>query len=120
MADNYLINDDTIKLADGREAALADKIMQVADFGEVLVVLIDCMVTNRNIFGINQTGEQIWQIKEQPAVNNGNPCTRLERRGEQAFVSTWDGLELLIEPLTGRIIKERRERGVRTDWVDPS
>lgn len=120
MADNYLINDDTVKLPDGREITFAGKIMQVADFGEVLVVLIDWMVTNRNVFGINQAGEQLWQIEEQQAINSGNPCTFLERCGEHAFVGTWDGLELLIEPLTGRVIKERRERGITTEWVDPS
>lgn len=117
---NYIVDEDSIESPDGRRLTMQGKIVQVADFGEVLVILIDWMATNRNVFGVNQAGEQIWQIEEQPAVNSGNPCTFLERRGEHAFVGTWDGLELLIEPLTGRIIKERRERGITTEWVDPS
>lgn len=117
---NYLINDDTIKLADGREIALADNIQQSVEFDNAIVVLIDWMATNRNVFGISQEGNRLWQIEEQPAINNGNPCTRLERQGEYLLVGTWDGLELLIEPLTGKVIKERRERGITTEWVDPS
>lgn len=114
---NYIVNEDSIELPGGERLTMPGKIVQVADFGEAFVVLIDWMATNRNVFGVNQTGEQIWQIEEQPAVNNGNPCTRLERRGSHAFVGTWDGLELLIEPFTGQIIKERRERGITTEWV---
>lgn len=115
----FTISDNSIGLADGRQVTFAGKILQTVNFDNVVVVLIDWMVTNRNVFAISETGNQLWQIEEQPAIHNGNPCTFLEGGGEYAFVSTWDGLELLIEPLTGRIVKERRERGITTEWVDP-
>lgn len=117
---NYIVNDNSIEFTDGQRLILPGKIFQVADFGEAIVVLIDWMITNRNVYGINQDGKQSWQIEEQPAIHKDNACTYLERRGEYAFVGTWDGLELLVEPLTGQIIKERRERGITTEWVDPS
>jgi len=98
---NYIVNDNTIELANGQRVALSGKILQAVDFGDAIVVLIDWMVTKSNVFGINHDGRQLWQIEEQPAVHNDNPCTHLERRGEHAFVGTWDGLELLLEPLTG-------------------
>lgn len=113
----FTISDNSIELADGKQVAFAGKILQTVNFDDVVVVLIDWMITNRNVFGISQTGNQLWQIEEQSAIHNGNPCTYLEGRGEYAFVSTWDGLELLVEPPTGRIVKERRERGVTTEWV---
>jgi len=117
---NFIVNDNEIELAGGQRVTMSGKIMQFVDFGEAIVLLIDWMVTNRNVFGINHEGRQLWQIAEQPAVHNDNPCTHLERRGAHAFVGTWDGLELLVEPLTGQIIKERRERGITTEWIDPS
>lgn len=113
----FTISDNSIELADGRQITFAGKILQAVNFNNVIVVLIDWIVTNRNVFGISQIGNQLWQIEEQPAVHNGNPCTFLEERDKYAFVGTWDGLELLIEPLTGQIVKERRERGITTEWV---
>lgn len=120
VATTFTINDNSIELANGRQVTLAGKVLQAVNFDDVVVVLIDWMVTNRNVFGISQAGNQLWQIEEQPAIHNDNPCTRLGEQGEYAFVGTWDGLELLVEPLTGQIIKERRERGITTEWVDPS
>jgi len=116
----FTISDNSIELADGRQITFAGKILQAVNFNNVIVILIDSMVTNRNVFAISHVGDQLWQIEEQPAIHNDNPCTFLEERDKYAFVGTWDGLELLIEPLTGQIVKERRERGITTDWIDLS
>lgn len=113
----YLTNDDSIQLNNGQQVKILDKILQVVDFDEVFIIMIDWTVTNQNVFGISRTGNQLWQIAEQPAIHNDNPCTRLEKHGEYILIGTWDGLELLAEPLTGKIIKERRERGFTTEWV---
>lgn len=117
---SFTVSGRAIELPGGYQFTFLGKVIEAIGFDDTVVVLIDWMVTNRNVFGISREGKQLWQIKEQTAIYDDNPCTYLSQRGDYAFVNTFDGLELLVEPRTGKVVKERRERGVTTEWVNPS
>jgi hypothetical protein len=68
------------------------------------------IIFNENVFGLNEEAKIIWQIEHKDFIHKNSPYTniRLLDNG-QIRLSNWDGTQLIVEPLTGDIIKE--------DWV---
>ncbi len=119
ILDNNLIRDE-----DGRELIKFDR-----PIGEILkvenVIIVRLEVTdagiplNNNIFGVNSSGEILWQISDRkrfPARKNASyidmnntPVGGIATGGikNKLYAWSWDDVRVQIDPIDGRIIDEK-------------
>jgi len=88
-------------------------IAQVLAFTGILVVRIEPpqgICFNENVYGILPSGAIAWQVEPRKYVYDDSPYTGLVRSGDEVKLMNWDGLELLVDPGTGKEISERYGR----------
>jgi hypothetical protein len=62
---------------------------------------------NENVFGLNSTGEIIWQIPKRKYAYENSPYMKIIREGKNVVALNWDGLDLVISVEDGKIIEKR-------------
>jgi len=93
----------------GRDVTFKWPISQALVCGEVVVVRIDPPVgacDNRNVYGVAPSGEIVWQIEPIKHSYADSPYTGMSLNSEGAVLSNWDGANVVVEPATGRIIRQ--------------
>jgi hypothetical protein len=104
----FQVNGTTLSIGnpDGSTAKcrLPWPIVQVLEFAEILVVRIEPppgIRFNENVFGILGDASIGWQVAKRDYVYDDSPYTDLIRCEENLKLMNWDGLELLVNPMTG-------------------
>src|SRR5688572_7371230 len=108
----YSVNGRTLYLQPSGPVTFDLPIEQVLECGEVLVVLLQVPSGARyprNIFGIARDGAMLWQVPHLPS-RYPTPFRRLVRMGDAIGTGKVEGLEVLIDPQTGRILKKELRR----------
>jgi hypothetical protein len=91
----------------------ASSVADVISFEHALVVRLDPSTEfklNENVFGVNQNGKIAWTVTPRKYVYEHSPYVSIARQGNAVLASNWDGGELLIDPLTGRVLSEGYSR----------
>ena len=91
------------------QVELPYEIKQVEQFDNNLVVRLKIPLGirfNENIFGISYEGKILWQIEPRKHPTSVSPYTNLAREGDSVYVFNWDGTDLVLDPYTGKILKE--------------
>lgn len=66
---------------------------------------------NENIFFIDYEGKIVWQIPPIKYIYNTSPYVGLTKENEESFWATnWDGTTILIDTLTGKIVRNEWAR----------
>lgn len=88
-------------------------IVQVIEFSDVLITRVEPqagVVFNENVYGVDFSGNVLWQVKKRKYVYEDSPYTGMAAVGDQVKLLNWDGLELLVEPTTGKEISSKYGR----------
>jgi len=88
-------------------------IAQIIELENVVVVRLDVPSKekhNENIYCISKKGKMIWQIDRLDHVYDDSPYTGMSIKDGDLTIYNWDGLEVVIEPETGRIMNKKYGR----------
>lgn len=105
----YSITENKLTLKSGHTVAFDYPIQESLGFEQAIVLLLDVPLgksLNENVFGVAYDGKIIWRIEEKQLVYEDSPYTGIARKGNKVVLYNWDGLELTVEPATGKIIEE--------------
>ncbi len=110
---SYKFEEDKLVIAanDGINNVNFDsKIKQVEQFDNLLIVRVNPKTKagflNENIFGVSFDGKILWQIEVLPHVYENSPYTGMSKEGESIKLCNWDGTDLIVNPVSGKIIKK--------------
>lgn len=105
-----------------------DKIQEVVDFGDCLVIRTDYYKakTNENVYGVNELGERTWQIKKMDKLSHEGkqftgitePYTGLTKIDEQRIkLFNWDSTNFEVDPRTGQLVTNPMDSRIgRRPW----
>ncbi len=84
-------------------------VAQVLEFSSAAIVRLEpptksCF--NENVYGVSYGGEILWRIEPREHVHEDSPYTGMIQAGENAKLFNWDGAELLVDPISGHVLKE--------------
>ena len=85
-------------------------IVQVLSFSDMLIVRIEPTVQscfNENVYGVSFTGKILWQVDKTKHIYDDSPYTGIKlSKDEEDYITlyNWDGLDLKINRLTGKMI----------------
>jgi hypothetical protein len=65
---------------------------------------------NENVYGIDLTGNVLWQVPKKRYVYEDSPYTDIVRDGDNVVLFNWDGLQLTVEPKAGGVLREDYRR----------
>lgn len=86
------------------------KIAQVLDHTDVILVRTETapgQINNENVHGITKDGRLAWTIPPHVHLYPDSPYIDIRIEGYGVRIANWDGLELLVNLLTGAILSER-------------
>lgn len=109
----FVIKDKKIILDTGKTVTFDYLIADAVAFDDVIVVRLNSPSAehfNENVFGVGCDGKILWQIEKKEHVYDESPYTYIGQRGNNVILFNFDGLELTIEPVTGKILKEEHIR----------
>lgn len=75
----------------------------------VIVVMLSVPLKamfNENVYGVSFEGNILWQVPKKKHVYADSPYTGLGYQGDRVVLNNWDGLELVMNPITGEILEE--------------
>ena len=88
-------------------------VVEVLAFSDVLVVRLESppgICFNKNVYGVLPGGVIAWQVKHRAHVYNDSPSTGMIRVEGQVKLMNWDGLELVVDPASGKEISAEYRR----------
>ncbi len=106
---NFVVEKEKLIFNSGEVVAFPYPIKKTLEFDNVVVVMLEIQPKNgysNNVFAVNQEGKILWQIEKHPKNLDISVWLDLNRKGDYAQVGNWDGLELIVEPTTGKILQE--------------
>ena len=104
---NYEIKENRL-LIEGKDLFFEYPIKGVLKKEGVLMVLLKVPAKfnyQRNIFGVNEEGEIIWQV-EAPTKDPVDLYTGLFEEEGQVIGGAWSGGDCYLDPQTGKILKK--------------
>ncbi len=105
---NLVISNDTVTTV-----IMPSLIKQIIEFDQMVVVRLQPNIAkfiNENIFGVSYSGKIKWQIATRKYVFEKSPYTNISKDGQMLKAHNWDGTDLLIDPVTGDILKSSYSR----------
>lgn len=101
----------------GQIVVFDDKVQEVVDFGDYLVVRTDYhkAKTNENVYGINEMGVRTWQIKKMDTLSYKGkqftgityPYSRLTKIDEHRIrLFNWDSTTFEVDARTGQLLTD--------------
>jgi len=106
---NFVVEKEKLIFNSGKVVTFLYPIKKTLEFNDVIVVMLEIPPKtgySNNVFAVNQEGEILWQIGKHPQNLDASVWLDLNRKGEDAQIGNWDGLELIVEPATGKILQE--------------
>jgi hypothetical protein len=64
------------------------------------------VINNRNVYAVADCGEIVWQVEENGAVYEDSPYTNMAVKTDGLHLYNWDGMDVLIDAATGKILKQ--------------
>ncbi len=100
-----------LRLPKGATVEFAYPIREVAEVGNVVVVLLDVPAhesMTENVFGVSQDGDVVWQIEPIPDITNDpTDCYTgfVSATPGKLALCKWGGIGVEIDPNTGRVLR---------------
>ena len=117
IKNNYKVKDKVLNTVNSSgksfQITLPWPIVQVIDFSDVLITRVEPkagVIFNENVYGVDFSGNVLWQVKKRKYVYEDSPYTGMTAVGDQVKLLNWDGLELMVEPRTGKEISKKYGR----------
>lgn len=109
----FVIKDEKLILDSGKTVTFDYLIADIVAFDDAVVVRLNSPSDkhfNENVFGVSYDGKILWQIEKKEHVYDESPYTYIGQRDDNVILFNFDGLELTVEPATGKILKEEHVR----------
>ena len=107
----YKTSGNEIHFRNGKIARFEHPVSEILPFGDFLVVLIWPPLEtayNENIFGVDLSGNILWQIEPQyPNTEKNGAFGAIEDIDGYAVVSNIKNLVLYLDPTTGKVVKRK-------------
>ncbi len=104
----YIIDSCNITFPNGVMKKLDHEIVEIVETGTVVIVRIESPLTvsyPQNVFAFDKNGGYLWQVPYRKAMRDRRYVTcRME--GDLLHLGNTGGLEMYLDPLTGKIVKE--------------
>jgi hypothetical protein len=114
MSINVYNESNTLFVGNNSEIAcsvdLPYQIIEYIVFDSVIVVRLKSPLKsgyNENVFGVSLTCNILWQIPKIKHLYEDSPYTGMIKQGDNILLSNWDGDDLLVEPITGKILSKQ-------------
>ena len=109
LATSVSVKAEKLMLSSGKVIRFPYPVKKALEFDEAIVVVLDVPPGeeySENVFAVGHDGKILWRIKKHPRNLDVSKWLDLNREGDNVQIGNWDGLELIVEPATGRILKE--------------
>ena len=63
-------------------------------------------IHNENVYGVDANGTVSWQVRPREHVYDDSPYTGMVMCDNHVKLLNWDGLELLVDPVSGKEVGE--------------
>lgn len=106
---DHSVENNTLRLTQsGAKASFLWPIAEVVPKDDVFVVRVDpepdaCF--NENVYGVSTDGKILWQIAERQHVYADSPYTKILLTADGVVLFNWDGDELLVDPVSGKVLR---------------
>ena len=102
----YVIDRNRVIFSPKLVVELKYDVWKVAEFPDVLVVLLDTPQKKYpdNVFGVSYEGKILWQIRPVRTIMPNSPFTDCERKSDELRLYHIDGTLYRVNPLTGEIL----------------
>lgn len=107
--DRFRIENGKVVFDSGRVGSFNYPVAEALGFDKAVVARLEPpagVVLNENVYGLDYEGQMLWQVPVRRHVYADSPYTNIARRGDDVLLSNWDGLELTLDPETGRVLGE--------------
>lgn len=99
-----------ILISSGLRVEFPWPVIKALEFEDAYVVMIEPDASsyfNENVFGISLDGKLLWQIEVRKHVYANSCYTYIGRSDDNVRLGNWDGDDLIVNPLTGKILSVR-------------
>jgi hypothetical protein len=109
---DFKISGNDLELKGGARVHFDHPVSDVVEVAGVLVVALDVMsgVLPRNVFGVSDNGNILWQIEDVQPNRNNDRYVGLVALSDSVLANRWDDLHVWLDPRTGRVLKEERSK----------
>jgi outer membrane protein assembly factor BamB len=108
-ADRFKVEDGKVVFDSGKVGSFNYEVAEALGFETAVVARLEVpvgVVLNENVYGLDYEGRMLWQVPVRKHVYTDSPYTKITRSGDAVVLSNWDGLELTLDPETGRVLGE--------------
>lgn len=100
----YQVHETAIQVPMGKRD-FGRRVLEVADLGSVLVVLIDPSAggPSENVYGLDVAGNILWQVMPHEFPDGRTPYSGVNRLPDGVSLYHPTGFEVFVDPRTGRI-----------------
>lgn len=109
MISNTSYDSNILRLHSGKCIKFKYNIAEIAEFQDVIIVRLDIPPGekfNENVYGISKAGEIVWQIPKIEHVYGDSPYTGMTENESKLTLYNWDGLDVTIDPSSGKILSK--------------
>lgn len=76
----------------------------------VLLEIPSGSILNENVLGVSPDGQILWQVSPRTYVYDDSPYTDVQCQGTRVKLVNWDGVNLILDPVTGNEITRQEGR----------
>lgn len=109
MSSPVCYENNEIKFSSGVSYKFKFSIAEIKVFEKIVIVRLDIpakVIHNENVYGISENGELIWQIEKIGHIYDDSPYTGMAVKENKLILYNWDGLEVKIDPKTGKVFSK--------------
>jgi hypothetical protein len=107
-AETFTTQERTLIISSGKQITFDYPIDTAVGFDTVIVVMLEPnKLLNENVFGVSYDGKIMWQVDKRDHVYDESPYTYIGRKDNNVELGNFDGLELIVEPATGKILHQQ-------------
>jgi len=108
MTENVYFESSILFLKSGKTIPFRYDIAEIQIIHEVIIVRLDIphkVIFNENVYGISHDGRQLWQVPKLDHIYQDSPYTGMKIVNNELILCNWDGLDVTIDPISGRVLK---------------
>ena len=109
----YELDHRSIRFSNGKRYQFPGEIAEIIDCEEAIVVRLESnsLGPSENVFGLDYSGNFLWQIPKASSFQAIHPYVSLSRKGGYVDVLNWDGHILTVNPKSGIALQENFYQG---------
>ena len=103
----YQVKRKSVYFESGYRVKFGWPVREVVDCDPILVVRVESApghTFNENVFGVKDQSGIVWTVGRRTHVYEDSPYTGLRKSNGNIKLFNWDGEELTLDPLNGKVL----------------